>query len=149
MTALLEQGKSQGNGYVGTRSASPEISKRGSVGAFFAGIMMVLGGALWAFQGLAGIVHGSFYVQPAHYFITTSMSTWGWVHLALGIVVALAGIGVIAGALWARTIGIVLAGLSMVVNFLFIPVYPLWALTIIAVDMWVIWALVVHGREKV
>jgi len=60
-----------------------------------------------------------------------------------------AGCYVIAGALWARTIGIVLAGLSMVVNFLFIPVYPLWALTIIAVDMWVIWALAVHGREKV
>ena len=77
------------------------------------------------------------------------MSTWGWVHLALGVVVVLAGFYVIAGALWARTIGIVLAGLSMVVNFLFIPVYPLWALTIIAVDMWVIWALVVHGREKV
>ena len=149
MTALLEQGKGQSNGYVGTRSAPREVSSRGTVGAFFAGIMMMLGGTLWAFEGLAGIVHGTFYVQPAHYFITTSMSTWGWVHLALGIVVVLAGFGVIFGALWARTIGIVLVSASIVMNFLFIPVYPLWALTIIAVNMWVIWALVVHGREKV
>jgi hypothetical protein len=75
------------------------------------------------------------------------VTSWGWIHLIGGVVVALAGFFVFSGALWARSIGIVLAGLSAIANFLFIPYYPFWSLLMIALDVFVIWALAVHGRE--
>ena len=71
----------------------------------------------------------------------------GWIHLVLGIVVALAGVGLLAGRAWARGVGITLAVLSAIANFLFIPHHPVWALLVIALDVVVIWALATHGRE--
>jgi hypothetical protein len=68
-------------------------------------------------------------------------------HLILGIVVALAGVGLLAGRTWARVVGITLAALSAITNFLFIPEHPFWALLVIALDVVVIWALAAHGRE--
>ncbi|MGH9235680.1 MAG: DUF7144 family membrane protein, partial [Acidimicrobiales bacterium] len=72
---------------------------------------------------------------------------WGWVHIILGTIVLLAGIGVFSGRFLARMIGVIVAGVSMLVNFAFIPVYPFWALTVITIDVLVIWALMAHGRE--
>jgi hypothetical protein len=69
------------------------------------------------------------------------VTTWGWIHLVMGAVVAMAGLGVLTGALWARVVGIGLVGLSMLDNFLFVPYYPLWSLLIIALEVAVIWAL--------
>jgi hypothetical protein len=122
-------------------------SSRGTGGALFAGVLMIVAGVFWALEGLAGVVKGSFYVRSTNYFIHTSASTWGWFHLILGLIVCLAGFGVISGAVWARVVGIALASLSAIVNFLFIPYYPFWAILIIAVDVWVIWALAVYQGE--
>jgi hypothetical protein len=69
------------------------------------------------------------------------VTTWGWIQLILGIVVALAGVGLLAGRTWARVVGITLAVLSAIANFLFIPHHPFWALLVIALDIFVIWAL--------
>ena len=110
---------------------SEDSSLKGVGGALFAGVIMIMAGAFWALEGLAGIVKGTFYVRAGHYFITSSASSWGWVHLILGLLVCLAGFGVIAGATWARVVGI-------------IPYYPFWAILIIAVDLWVIYALSVY-----
>ena len=73
--------------------------------------------------------------------------TWGWWHLIVGAVVLVVGLGVLSGAAWARWIGIILVGLQAITNFLYIPVQPFWALTLIAIDLWVIHSLCVHRRE--
>jgi hypothetical protein len=72
---------------------------------------------------------------------------WGWIHLLVGVVVACAGVAVMAGQTWARIVGITLAVVSALTNFAFIPYYPFWSLTVIALDVFVVWALAVHGRD--
>jgi hypothetical protein len=114
----------------------------------FAGVMMVMLGIFHALTGLTAILKDKFFVfTPGNYLISVDVTSWGWIHLIGGVVVALAGFFVFSGALWARAIGIVLAGLSAIANFLFIPYYPFWSLLMIALDIFVIWALAVHRRE--
>jgi hypothetical protein len=133
----------------GTPVPEPTVSDRGAAGALFAGALMVIGGFFGALQGISLIAKGSFYVQPEGYWIDTSASTWGWVLLIVGLVVAAAGFGVFSGAAWARWLGITVVSLQALSNFLFIPVQPWWAITVILVDLWVIHSLFVHRREYV
>lgn len=124
----------------------------GAVGlTVFASIMLL---AIGMFQGLAGLSailkdDSTLWVRGAdlNYFITFDTTTWGWVHLLLGVVIFLAGLGVLSGNVLARTIGVIVAMISLVINFLFIPIYPLWAIAIIVLDVLVIWALTAHGRD--
>jgi hypothetical protein len=113
----------------------------------FAGVMMIMVGVWQALAGLIAIFENEFYVQTRNYLFEFDATTWGWIHLVWGVIVALAGFGLMAGQTWARVIGIFLALLSAIANFLFIPYYPFWALTIIALDVFVIWALAAHGGE--
>ena len=101
------------------------------------------------FEGLALIVRGTFYVQPANYWISTGPAAWGWWHLIVGLIVLAAGFGVISGAAWARWLGIIFVSIQAVTNFLFIPVQPFWAITLIVIDLWIIHSLFVHRREPV
>lgn len=112
----------------------------------FAAIMLVIGGCFGALQGLAAIVKSGYYHVPPNYYISVNATGWGWTHLILGCVVILAGLALFRGAMWARIVGIFIAAISAIVNFAFIPVYPVWALVVIAVDIFVIWALAAHGR---
>jgi hypothetical protein len=114
----------------------------------FAGVMMIIVGVFHAAAGLAGIIENEFYVVTPNYLYSFDATSWGWVHLLLGILVAAAGFAVFAGRLWARAVGIVLATLSAIANFLFLPYYPIWSVLIIALDVFVIWALIVHGRTS-
>lgn len=114
----------------------------------FAGVMMILLGCFHAVAGLTAILKDQFFVfSPSNYLISVDVTTWGWVHLIAGVVVALAGVLVFSGALWARAIGILLAVVSAIANFLFIPYYPFWSLLMIALDIFVIWALARDRRE--
>jgi len=113
----------------------------------FAAIMMLMVGVFQALQGLIGIFENEFYVQTRNYLFQFDATTWGWIHLVLGLLVAFAGWGLLSGRTWARTVAIALAVLGATVNFLFIPYYPFWAILIITVDIFVIWALTAHGRE--
>jgi hypothetical protein len=113
----------------------------------FAGVMMILLGSFHALAGLTAILKDQFFVATPNYLISVNVTTWGWIHLIGGVVVALAGFWVFSGAVWARAIGIVLAALSAIANFLFIPHYPIWSLLMIGVDLLVIWALARHGRK--
>ena len=83
-----------------------------------------------------------------NYAYEIDVTAWGWIHLIIGVVVAFAGIAVYSGATWARSVGIVLAILSAIANFLYIPYYPVWAVLIIALNVAVIWALAVYGTEQ-
>jgi hypothetical protein len=113
----------------------------------FAAIMMIISGVWQALAGLVAIFENEFYVAARNYTFEFDATTWGWIHLLLGLIVAFAGWGLLSGRTWARLVGITLAALSATANFLFIPYYPFWSLLIIALDIFVIWALVAHGRE--
>jgi hypothetical protein len=112
----------------------------------FAALMMIMAGIWQGLAGLIAIFENEFYVATRNYLFQFDATTWGWIHLILGVIVALAGFGLMAGQTWARVVGITLAVLSAISNFLFIPYYPFWAMLIIALDVFVIWALATHGR---
>ena len=113
----------------------------------FAAIVMIMGGIFAFFEGLAALLrHGNFYHNVSNYPFGSTVTAWGWVVLIAGIIVTLAGFYVMTGALWARIVGITIASLSALANFFFIPFYPFWALMIITIDIFVIWALAAHGK---
>ena len=114
----------------------------------FAGVMLVTVGVFQFFQGLAGVIKGSFYVVAPNNIYEFTTSTWGWIHLILGIVLAVTGFFILTGQPWARMIGIGVAALSALANFLFIPYYPIWALVLIAMDIAVIWALATYSPAE-
>jgi hypothetical protein len=113
----------------------------------FAAIMMIMVGVFQAIQGLVGIFENEFYVPTRNYIFQLDATSWGWTHLILGVLVAFAGWGLFSGRTWARTVAIILAVLSAIANFLFIPYYPFWSLLIITLDVFVIWAIAAHGGE--
>ena len=115
--------------------------------ALFAAVMMIMAGIWQALAGLVAIFENEFYVATRNYTFQFDATAWGWIHLILGVIVGLAGFSLLSGATWARIVGITLAALSATANFLFIPYYPFWSLTVIALDVFVIWALAAHGRE--
>ena len=109
----------------------------------FAAVMMIFGGAMAVFEGIAAIAKDDLFVTTRNYVFQFSLTGWGWVHLILGIVVVLAGCALFSGALWARAVGVLLAGLLVIANFLWLPYYPFWSLVLIAINVFVIWALCV------
>lgn len=113
----------------------------------FAGIMMILAGGWWIISGLIAIFNSDFFVVGEEYIFQFDATTWGWVHLILGIVILLSGFGVFSGAVWARTVGVIIAVLSAIVAFAWLPWYPVTAVVFIIVAGTIIWALTIHGRE--
>jgi hypothetical protein len=114
----------------------------------FAAVLMILLGAFHTIQGLIALFNSEYYlVGPQGLSVHLDYTTWGWVHLIAGIVVLSAGIGVLAGQLWARIVGIVLAVISALTSFTFIAAYPVWSCILIALDVLIIYALAVNGRE--
>jgi hypothetical protein len=113
----------------------------------FAAYMLILIGTFHAISGLAGIIKNEFYAVSPDYVFKFDATAWGWIHLIGGIVVALAGFGLFRGAVWARTVGVIVAGISAIVSFAWLPWYPIWGILIIVVDITVIWALTAHGRD--
>jgi hypothetical protein len=114
---------------------------------YFAGAIMILIGTFHAIAGLAAIFEDEFFVVGQNYLYDVDVTAWGWIHLIGGIIVIAAGIGVYSGAAWARTVGVILAGLSAIGSFFYIPYYPVWAVLIIALDVLVILALTAFSRE--
>jgi hypothetical protein len=114
---------------------------------YFASVMMIIAGTLNAIHGLVAIVNDEWVVFGNRADLYLDLTTWGWVHLGIGIAVLLAGIGVLSGNVLARAVAVLLAGIAIIANFLYIPAYPVWALTIIAISVFVIYALTAHGGE--
>ena len=113
----------------------------------FAAVWMWILGFFHALAGFAAIVEDDIYVATPKYIYMLDVTTWGWVHLILGGLTLLAGFALFSGAVWARTIGVILAVVSIVSNFAFLPYQPLWSLAMITAGIFVIWALTVHGRD--
>lgn len=116
--------------------------------ALFAGVIMIMLGIFQAIAGLAAIIEDKFYVVTPNYAYQIDVTGWGWIHLIVGIFVVLAGVYVLSGRLWARIVGITIAVLSALANFFFIPYYPFWSLLIIALDVFVIWALATYRGDR-
>src|SRR5215203_7505928 len=127
------------------RRAQGETSGAAVGFILFAAIMMIMAGVFQAIQGLVAIFENEFYVPTRNYLFQFDATTWGWTHLILGLLVAFAGWGLLSGRTWARAVAITLAVLSAIANFAFIPYYPFWSLLLIALDIFVIWALAAHG----
>ena len=119
-----------------------ERARAWTAGAYvFAGTALLMIGLFQMFAGLAAIIEDQFFVLSRSYAFEVDVTTWGWVHLVLGLVIVMAGWGLFTMQTWARVVGVTVAVLSAVANFFFIPYYPFWAITIIGLDVWVIWSL--------
>jgi hypothetical protein len=114
----------------------------------FASFMMILLGTFQAIEGFVAIFDDGFYrVTASGLVVSVDYTVWGWVHLLLGVLIVISGVGVRTGNVAARAVGLILAGLSALVNLAFIEAYPIWSVMIITIDVLVIYALTVHGRE--
>jgi hypothetical protein len=110
-------------------------------GLIFAASALTLVGMFQAIQGIVAIANDDFFVRAPHYTFHLNVTTWGWIHLILGIFIFIVGISLFNQRPWAAVAGIALAMLSAIDNFFFLPYYPVWSLILIALDVWVIWAL--------
>jgi hypothetical protein len=131
-------------GYEPYAGASPAATG----GMYLAGTLLVLAGIWGFFVGLTGILKGAFYTTVPTYTFTYSIKSWGWTHLIIGIVVFAVGVCLLLGQRWARYVGVFLAVVDAVANFLFLPYYPLWSIIVIAIDVFIIWALLAVGRRQ-
>ncbi|MBO2447415.1 hypothetical protein J4573_09985 [Actinomadura barringtoniae] len=114
--------------------------------SMFAGVMLILIGVLQAMEGLAAVLNDKFYVGTPNYVFEFDVTAWGWSQMLIGVMLAVAGYGVLDGRLWGRVIGIIVAVLSTVANFLYTPHSPVWSILIVLLNIAVIWALCVHSR---
>ncbi|GAA3907373.1 hypothetical protein GCM10022244_16800 [Streptomyces gulbargensis] len=117
-------------------------------GTLFAGVLMLVTGLMDIFQGIAGIAENDIYARVGDYVYEFDLTTWGWIHLVLGVLVAATGYGILKGAEWGRVAGISLAALNILAQFLFLPYQPWWALFSMAVSIFVIWALASDGDRR-
>ena len=115
----------------------------------FAGTVMIMVGVFQAIQGVVALFNDEFYVVGEKWTFSFDITTWGWIHLLVGIVLIAAGFFLFQGAVWARVVGVGVVAISAVLNFMWLPYYPLWGMLIIALDAFVIWALTAHGRDIV
>ena len=113
----------------------------------FAGVLLTLVSIFQILQGIAAIADDKVFVRTPNYSFEFDVTTWGWVQLILGLVGLCAGIGILMGQTWGRIVGILIVGLAAVSNFMFMPHYPFWSLTLIALDVVVIWALCTQIAE--
>jgi hypothetical protein len=115
----------------------------------FASCIMIFGGIMAVFEGIGAIVDNTRYVITGSYVYRFNVTGWGWLHLALGVAIVLAGIALFSGSMWARVVGVVVVGFNMIVNFLWLPYYPFWGVIMIGIDIFVIWALTAGTRREV
>ncbi|GID30860.1 DUF7144 family membrane protein [Paractinoplanes brasiliensis] len=114
----------------------------------FAGVMLLMLGGFEIIEGTVALFKDDFYLTTRQgLVIPMDFTAWGWTHILLGAIGVLTGLGILAGQMWARVVGIVIAVLSALANLMFLPAYPFWCSIVIAVDVLIIYALSVHGRE--
>ncbi|WP_152648553.1 DUF7144 family membrane protein [Streptacidiphilus anmyonensis] len=111
----------------------------------FAAVLLLVVGVLAVLQGISAVAGDSVYATVGKYAFKFNLTAWGWIHLALGVLSVTAGWGVLKDATWGRTLGIWLASVSIVASFLFLVYLPVWSLVIIAIDVFIVWALVSYA----
>ncbi|WP_245996410.1 DUF7144 family membrane protein [Streptomyces armeniacus] len=107
----------------------------------FGAVMLLIAGVLDVFRGIVAIAKDDLIVATPDYTFEFDTAGWGWVHLILGAATVLVAFGLFSGSLWARVVGVVMAGLLIVSSFLSLPYYPVWSIVLMAMSALVIWAL--------
>ncbi|MFF7357105.1 MULTISPECIES: DUF7144 family membrane protein [Streptomyces] len=113
----------------------------------FGAVMLALAGLLDIFRGIMAIAHDDVFLTTRNYVFRFDLTGWGWVHLVLGVVAVVVGLGLLKVAAWARVCGVVIASLIIIANFLSLPYYPIWSIVLIAFSALIIWALCVVREE--
>lgn len=114
----------------------------------FAGVMLMMLGAFQVIQAIVALFDDGFYlVRPSGLAVHVDYNAWGWTHLIIGGVAIVSGLGLLVGNMAARVIGVIAAVVSAIVNLAFLSAYPVWSALVIALDVIVIYAIVVHGGE--
>ncbi len=126
-------------------ATSPDMMGVGIITA--AAVVLILAGVMNAMQGVVGLATNEFYVATRRWLFQFDVTTWGWIHVLVGLIAASTGVALLYGASWARILGVIIAAVSVIANFLWLPYYPLWAVIIIAFDLFVIWALIVSWQD--
>lgn len=116
---------------------------------YFAAFMIILAGTFQLIAGFAALLNPDYFKVVDGTLLVFDLTTWGWVHMLLGVLMLCAGTALFNGRMWARVVAMILAMFNLVAQFAFLSEYPIWSLVIIAVDILVIYALTVHGREVI
>lgn len=114
---------------------------------FFAGFLMMLSGVFQMIAGFTALFKDDVYLVTERSLVAFDYSQWGWVHLLFGLFLFLTALSLMAGNMWGRVVGVILATFSAIANFAFISAYPIWSITVIVIDIFIIYALLVHGDE--
>ncbi len=114
---------------------------------FFAGMLMLVVGLFQTIAGFVALFQEDMYLVTSNNLLVFDYSQWGWIHLFWGIILMLSSFSLMAGQMWGRILGVFLAVVSAIANFAFLPAYPVWSMMIIAMDVLIIFAITVHGRE--
>lgn len=126
-------------------SSRPPVSGWAVAGVTFAACILTMIGLFQIVAGLTAIFDDEFFVVAQNYTFDVDTTVWGWLHLVLGVLLVITGFGLFSRSTWAGVTAIVLAMLSALLNFFFIPYYPFWSILVIALDVWVIWSLTRPG----
>jgi hypothetical protein len=127
---------------------TPMVSGWAVGGIAFAGTILIILGIFEAIAGLSAIFDDQFYVVTQNYAFDLDVTAWGWIHLILGVILVIVGFALLGRSTWAGVTAIVLAALSAISNFFFIPYYPFWSLLMIGLAIWVIWAITRPGALR-
>jgi hypothetical protein len=115
---------------------------------FFAAIFMMINGAFEIIQGLAAILKDkSYFVAGDNGAVVFNLRTWGWIHLVFGIILVVVGLYLMRGVTWARVAAVVVVAINMIGQFSFLGAYPGWSIVALAIDAFILYAIIVHGRE--
>ena len=106
-----------------------------------AGALLFTSAVLTVLQGIEAVVNDKPLIIGPNYVYKFNTAGWGWIHIAVGIVLGIVAVGLITGAVWARVTAIVMACISIVAMFLWLPYYPMWSIIVIALDVIVIWGV--------
>ncbi len=106
-----------------------------------AAILLITVGVLSILEGISAVANDKLFVTGIDYVYEFDTTTWGWIHIVLGILLVIAALGLMTGTAWGRVAAITLAALSILANFLWLPYYPAWSILVIALNIVVIWAV--------
>jgi len=123
-------------------------SERGAGWSLFGGMMLLLMGGFQAFMGLVALINNELIVATPKYVLQLDVTSWGWIHILGGTLLILAGLGILAGQTWARVVGIIVAALAALVNFAFLPYYPVWSAILVTMAVLTIWGLCVWSPAR-
>jgi hypothetical protein len=113
----------------------------------FAGVMLAIGAGFQILEGISAVADDKVFVRGVDYVYAFDITTWGWIHLVFGVIGLLTAIGIVTRQGWAWLVGILIAALSMISNFAYLPYFPIWGLTVIAIDVVIMWALIRMVQE--